>query len=125
MKKILIMSLFGALCGLFGCHAQSDTFEIVDAATFAKVIADTTVVRLDVRTAEEYAEGHIEGAIHIDVLGRDFESKATSTLPKDKTIALYCRSGNRSKTAARILAKNGYHVIELGSGYMGWLRAGN
>ena len=44
------------------------------------MIADTDVVRLDVRTADEYAEGHIDNAINIDVLKNDFESKATATL---------------------------------------------
>ena len=41
-----------------------------------------------------------------------------------KIVALYCRSGNRSKTAARILADKGYEVIELGTGFRGWVAAG-
>ena len=43
---------------------------------------------------------------------------------KDKPVALYCRSGNRSKTAARILADKGYEVVELGTGFRGWVAAG-
>lgn len=126
MKKIIIMSLLGTIFGLFSCNAQSEKsgsdngFKSVEVEEFAKVIADTDVVRLDVRTADEYAEGHIENAINIDVLKDDFESKATATLPKDKTIALYCRSDRRSKNAAKILTKNGYTVVELNSGYNGW-----
>ena len=80
---------------MFSCNAQNEksdsAFKSVEVEEFAKVIADTAVVRLDVRTADEYAEGHIDNAINIDVLKDDFESKATATLPKDKTIALYCR----------------------------------
>ena len=120
------MSLLGTIFGLFSCNAQSEKsgsdngFKSVEVEEFAKVIADTAVIRLDVRTAEEYAEGHIDNAINIDVLKDDFESKATATLPKDKTIALYCRSGRRSKNAAKILTKNGYTVVELNSGYNGW-----
>ena len=124
MKKIIFMSLFGAIFGLFSCNAQNEksdsAFKSVEVEEFAKVIADTAVVRLDVRTADEYAEGHIDNAINIDVLKDDFESKATATLPKNKTIALYCRSGRRSKNAAKILTKNGYTVVELNSGYNGW-----
>ena len=126
MKKIIIMSLLGTIFGLFSCNAQSEKsgsdngFKSVEVEEFAKVIADTAVVRLDVRTADEYAEGHIDNAINIDVLKDDFESKATATLPKDKTIALYCRSDRRSKNAAKILTKNGYTVVELNSGYNGW-----
>lgn len=126
MKKIIIMSLLGTIFGLFSCNAQSEKsgsdngFKSVEVEEFAKLIADTDVVRLDVRTADEYAEGHIDNAINIDVLKDDFESKATATLPKDKTIALYCRSDRRSKNAAKILTKNGYTVVELNSGYNGW-----
>lgn len=117
------MSLFSTIMGLFGCTAQSSKFATVDVEEFAKVIADTAVVRLDVRTPQEYAEGHIEGAINIDVLSDDFAAEA-SKLPADRTIALYCRSGNRSKTAAKILSSKGYVVVELGSGFNGWVSAG-
>lgn len=120
MKKVFYMSLLSALFGMFSCNAQSDKFKSVDAKTFAEVIADTAVVRLDVRTPEEYAEGHIEGAMNIDVLNDTFESKALAALPKDKTIALYCRSGRRSKKAAAILSEQGYNVVELNTGYIGW-----
>ena len=115
-----MINLFCSLLGLFGCQAQSSKYKTVGVDEFATIIADTTVVRLDVLTANEYAEGHIDGAINIDVLGADFESKALQTLPKEKMIALYCRSGNRSKRAAKILADKGYQVVELSTGYMGW-----
>ena len=123
LRKLAIMSLFSTIMGLFGCTAQSSKFATVDVGEFAKVIADTAVVRLDVRTPQEYAEGHIEGAINIDVLSDGFADEA-SKLPTDRTIALYCRSGNRSKKAAAILADKGYKVIELATGYKGWTRAG-
>lgn len=123
LRKLAIMSLFSTIMGLFGCTAQSSKFATVDVEEFAKVIADTAVVRLDVRTPQEYAEGHIDGAINIDVLSDGFAAEA-SKLPADRTIALYCRSGNRSKTAAKILSSKGYEVVELGSGFNGWVSAG-
>ena len=96
-------------------------FKSVAVQEFANIIADTTTVMLvDVRTAEEYGSGHIENALNIDVKQDDFEKNAINMLPKDKTIAVYCRSGRRSKKAAEILSKNGYNVIELDSGYTGW-----
>ena len=127
MKRILVMGLFGAILGLFSCNAQSsdNAFKSVEVEEFAKVIADTSVIRLDVRTPEEYAEGHIDNAINIDVKNDSLESKALSTLPKDKTIALYCRSGRRSKNAAKILSAHGYIVVELNSGYNGWKKSFN
>ena len=112
------------LCSLFGCSAQTEGFNSLSVEEYAKAIEDTTIVRLDVRTAEEYADGHIAKALNIDVLKSDFEQKAVATLPKDRIIAINCRSGKRSKNAARILVKNGYEVIELDSGFNGWTSKG-
>ena len=117
------MIISAVLCNLLGCTAQQQNFESLDVEAFEKVISDTTVVRLDVRSIDEYASGHIAKAINIDVMKDDFKTKATSLLPKDKTIALYCRSGRRSKKAAGILVENGYKVIELNSGISGWINA--
>ena len=122
MRKIF-MIISAVLCNLLGCTAQQQKFESLDAEAFEKAISDTSVVRLDVRSIDEYASGHIAKAINIDVMKDDFKTKATSLLPKDKTIALYCRSGRRSKKAAGILTENGYKVIELNSGISGWINA--
>ncbi len=122
MRKIF-MIISAVLCNLLGCTAQQQNFESLDVDAFEKVISDTSVVRLDVRSIDEYASGHIAKAINIDVMKDDFKTKATSLLPKDKTIALYCRSGRRSKKAAGILVENGYKVIELNSGISGWINA--
>ena len=112
------VSILLCLMNFLGCQAAD--FRSMDADRFAQVIEDTTVVRLDVRTASEYSQGHIPGALLIDVTQADFMQKAEQLLPKDKTIALYCRSGRRSKTAAQLLAKQGYQVIELNTGFNSW-----
>ena len=122
MRKIF-MIISAVLCNLLGCTAQQQNFESLNVEAFEKAISDTSVVRLDVRSIDEYASGHIAKAINIDVMKDDFTTKATSLLPKDKTIALYCRSGRRSKKAAGILVENGYKVIELNSGISGWINA--
>ena len=122
MKKLFIF-ISAILCNLLGCTAQQQKFESLDAEAFEQVISDTSVVRLDVRSIDEYASGHIAKAINIEVMKDDFKTKATSLLPKDKTIALYCRSGRRSKKAAGILVENGYKVVELNSGISGWINA--
>ena len=118
------MGIITMLCSLFGCSDQTEGFKSLSVEEYAKAIEDTTIVRLDVRTAEEYADGHIAKALNIDVLKSDFEQKAVATLPKDRIIAINCRSGKRSKNAARILVKNGYEVIELDSGFNGWTSKG-
>ena len=100
-------------------------FKTVDVAEFAKVIENGGVTVLDVRTYEEHKEGHIPGTdFNFDVLEDSFSKLAAGALPKDKPVALYCRSGNRSKKAARILVEKGYEVVELGTGFKGWAQAG-
>ena len=119
------MGILIMLCSLFGCSsAQTQGFKSLTVDEYAKVIENTAIVRLDVRTVEEYADGHIANTINIDVLKDEFEKKAKATLPKDKVIAVNCRSGKRSKNAARILVKNGFKVIELDAGYNDWLAKG-
>ena len=109
----------------FGLFAQTAKFKTVDVTGFAKAVADTSYVVLDVRTQAEHAEGHIPGThFNIDVLQDSFTETSLKKLSKDKPVALYCRSGNRSKNAARILAENGYEVLELGTGFRGWVAAG-
>ena len=123
MKAILLTMFMGF--SFFGLCAQDNKFKTVDATEFAKVIENPEVVLLDVRTAEEHADGYIPGThYNLDVLKEDYEQLATQTLPKEKPVALYCRSGNRSKNAARILSEHGYEVIELGTGFRGWVAAG-
>ena len=108
----------------FGLFGQTNKFKTVDVDEFAKAVSDTSYVVLDVRTSAEHAEGHIPGThFNIDVLEDNYADTVLKKLPKDKPVALYCRSGNRSKKAARILAENGYQVMELGSGFRGWVAA--
>lgn len=108
----------------FGLFGQTNKFKTVDVAEFAKAVADTSYVVLDVRTEAEYSEGHIPGThFNIDVLQDSYTETALKMLPKEKPVALYCRSGNRSKNAARILAEKGYEVLELGTGFRGWVAA--
>ena len=130
MKKFrsLLLRCGAALAALlpaaFTACTPSTNIRRVDAAAFAQCIADTAaVVRLDVRTPAEYDAGHIPGAINIDVQAAGFEQEALRRLPR-RTIALYCRSGRRSRTAAELLAGHGYNVVELQTGFLGWTAAG-
>lgn len=122
MKKLLSL-LLGILGFASCCNAQQDSIKTVSATKFAQIIQADTVVVVDVRTTEEYNVGHIEGARNIDVLKDSFQAEAVAALPKDKTVAVYCRSGKRSLKAAGILAKAGYHVINLRGGWLEWTEA--
>ncbi len=118
MKKIIAF-LLGLLGLSVNASAQSDSIKTVDAAQFAEIIKSDSVVLVDVRTAEEYAAGHIPNAKNVDVLKSDFKDRV-ETLSKNKEIAVYCRSGKRSLMAANTLAKMGYKVINLRGGWKEW-----
>ena len=121
MKKILTCLL--AALGLTSACGQ-DNFENTDVQGFTELVADSNVVVLDVRTVAEFTEGHIERAILIDQGQSDFVEKAKATLPIDKKIAVYCRSGRRSANAAGKLADIGYKCVNLKGGIIAWKDAG-
>lgn len=119
---ILIIIAVFAILAIKGSGQSNKNFTSVDVPTFIEVIKDTNVVLLDVRTAGEYARGYIPGThYNIDLFSENFQQEVLDKIPKTKTLAIYCRSGNRSKTAGRALANAGYNVIELDRGYVGWV----
>ena len=118
MRKIIACLL--AVFGLTSAYGQKG-YEDVCMKEFAELVADSSVVVLDVRTAEEFAEGHIGRAINIDIKGEDFLAKAKSALPKDRMIAVYCRSGRRSADACDKLSAEGFRVVNLKGGILAWI----
>ena len=133
MRRLLrFLMMLSAVLGLGACqqktNAQStDVKEIrtVGVDEFEKTIASQQdVVLLDVRTSEEYAQGHLDGALLIDFKGKNFQTECTKQIPSGKTVAVYCRSGFRSNSAGKILAENGYTVINLKGGITAWQEAG-
>ena len=100
------------------CQSQTN-FKSVDIDEFKIEIVKDGVQLVDVRTVKEYSEGHIPGAMNIDVNAPDFEEKI-KVLDKKENVAIYCRSGRRSKMAANKLTAAGYKVIELNTGFLSW-----
>lgn len=104
--------------------AKPDAPVRVGVDEFASVIASPGVVIIDVRTPEEFAEGHIEGAINIPVEYADYMDQVAQLDPT-ATYAVYCRSGNRSQPAVAGMASAGITgIYELESGTVGWTDAG-
>lgn len=103
---------------------SAETYTTVSAEEFARRIKSADVYLIDVRTAEEYADGHIEGARNLDVTKESFVEDAKRMLPKDKVIAVYCGSGKRSAVASGKLAAEGYRVLNLDGGFAAWKEAG-
>ena len=106
-----------------GCD-NNDNVISVSALEFEKELKAASVRLLDVRTPQEYAEGHIDGALNINVQSDDFQQIAEKELAKDSTILVYCRSGRRSMDAAEILTRLGYKVINLKGGIIEWKEDG-
>lgn len=121
--NLLCMGILLFLSSLYGCKPKGD-FESLSVDEFASRIQNEEVQRLDVRTPGEYSEGHIMKFININVMDDSFVDMADTLLDKDRPVALYCRSGNRSKKAAMILSEKGYKVLELDKGINAWQAAG-
>ena len=120
MKKIF--AFFLTLLGMnTACSQQA--FENQNMKSFNELIRNGNTQLVDVRTAEEFFEGHLPGALNIDMKKSDFMEQARRQLTKDKTVAVYCRSGRRSATAAEWLAKEGYRVVNLKEGIQSVLEA--
>lgn len=93
-------------------------------ADFEKTVATAGVVVLDVRTAGEFAAGHVANAVNIDVESADFDSQIAELDPA-QTYAVYCHSGRRSGIAAGKMTAAGFtHVYNLSGGINAWMAAG-
>jgi len=95
---------------LSACSSGSSAISNVDAASFLTTAAQPGVTVVDVRTPEEYAAGHLQGAVNMNVEGPDFSTEI-ATLSKGNTVAVYCHSGRRSAMAADELAGSGFTSI--------------
>ena len=94
----------------------------VDVAHLAEMIAAGDVELIDVRRDYEYEAGHIPGARHIEL--NDLTANADS-IPKDRPLVLYCRSGNRSGMPAEAFDQAGYDAHNLAGGINAWVDTEN
>lgn len=99
-------------------------YRTLNANEFDSAIADSHTTILDARSAKDFAEEHINNAINIDVSSPNFPNEAEARLPKNKLIAVYCKSGVRSQMAATLLANRGFNTVYLNGGMSEWKRAG-
>jgi phage shock protein E len=98
--------------------------ERVDANMFEVAVATPGVTIIDVRTPEEFAQSHIEGAVNYNVQGPDFANQIMGLDPAG-IYAVYCQSGNRSQPAVSQMSGIGINsIFELESGITGWENAG-
>ena len=99
---VIVMSLSGT---------NKSVIQSPNSEEISEIIQDKSITIIDVRTAEEYKTGHVEGAINIPY--DEIENEVN--YDKDQTIAVYCRTGVRSSEAAKTLEKMGYtKIYDLG-----------
>jgi thioredoxin 1 len=120
VRLFLLLMVIGVVS-----FANAQTVKTVAAADFEKkAAAMKDKIILDVRTAEEYKEGHLSGASQIDYYGTDFKSQV-SKLDKSKPIFVYCKGGGRSSSSCEILKDLGFkEVYNLQGGITDWKKAG-
>ncbi len=104
--------------GLFSFFKKK--YETVSPAR-AKEAQDQGAMLIDVRESSEYRSGHAPGARHISV---QVIERRLGEIPKERQIVVMCQSGMRSQRAAEILSRNGYQVLNVSGGIIGWQRAG-
>ena len=122
LSAVAVAGLAVAGCGTTTSGSDGADREL-DAEAFKQRAEETSAVLLDVRTPEEFAQGHIPGAINIDVNG-DFAG-GIADLDKGATYAVYCRSGNRSAAALSAMEEAGFtSAFHLAGGIGAWERAG-
>ena len=120
--KVCFLSCLMSFLGFSSCSSSNWTDLTPDE--FEKAyIADGTVT-IDVRTADEFAAGHLYHAINIDWQKDGFMDEITKNFNKTITLAVYCRSGKRSAAAAQALSDAGYKVLNMTGGYTAWAEAG-
>ena len=97
----------------------------IELAEFEKKMASEKYLLVDVRTAEEFSDGHIEGALNIDYFSATF-SDEISNIGLEKPVLVYCRSGNRSGKSMKIMYDLGFkEVYNLEGGIKGWISSNN
>jgi len=121
MKKVF--ALIASVLLLAGCSSSTGAIDL-GVSEFSTKVAEAGVITLDVRTPIEFAEGHIEGARLIDFQSGNFENEIAA-LDKNATYAVYCRSGNRSGQAVKVMQDAGFtSVFNMNGGVIDWANAG-
>lgn len=113
MPRFLLVALLGLLLSASAAHAQLAD-RPVPPSVAAELLKKPNTVVLDVRTPEEFAAGHLKGAMNIDFRAAGFNQKVDQ-LDKSKNYLVYCASGNRSTQATIQMEETGFkHVVNIG-----------
>lgn len=118
MLPVVLAILLMAGCG--GEPVEQNSYQPITQEAAKDMMDQQDVIVLDVREQEEYDSGHIPGAVLLPVNAIGEDSAAAVIPEKDSVVLVYCRSGNRSKTASKGLAELGYTQVYEFGGIQTW-----
>lgn len=121
-RKALYLSMIMSMIGLTSCNCSNWTDLDPDEFEIEAFKPGTCII--DVRSADEYAQGHLYRAINVDFQKDGFIDNISRIIDKETPLAIYCKSGRRSAAAAAVLSDAGYKVINLKEGFLSWADAG-
>ena len=120
MKVAIVIFILAVSLGI----SVADVTEISVERAVARIKKDPKIVVVDIRTPEEFAKGHLKGAINLNVNSRYF-SKKLAKLDRKKTYLMHCRSGGRSAASIAVWNRLGFeNVLHLAAGTLGWVKEG-
>lgn len=126
LRALLLLAALTFAVLVAGCGGTSSLepgVTLVSPGEASALIEDGDVKVVDVRTPEEYASGHVEGAVSIDFYAPDFADRIAELDP-DREYVVYCRTGHRSAQAAALMADAGLAVDDVEGGIVAWQAAG-
>jgi phage shock protein E len=116
-------NIFSAIIMFFSSFGSTQALNKVSVSSkeaSALLLKETAIVVLDVRTSDEFKQGHLKGAVNIDILKSNATTKLDS-LNHETTYLVYCRSGHSSGMAVKQMVKSKFKMVyEMKDGFMGW-----
>lgn len=138
MKSVYAILVFSITSVLLSCNKnlqranepqevvvnQKQIVKVIDVATFSTAISKENVQLIDVRTEEEWQEGHLKNAQRFEINNPNWDEQI-ATLDKTKPVYVYCAKGVRSARSAKQLKKAGFtEIYDLDGGIIAWKEAG-
>jgi rhodanese-related sulfurtransferase len=122
LSILLLVTVLGISCNTKS-QSQSDAIKVLTPTEFKEKAVNQTII--DIRTPQEFSEGHIEGAININYYDSNFMDQMAK-YDKNQPIFIYCRSGNRTSSASKKAADFGFtQIYDLEGGILYWMKNNN
>jgi rhodanese-related sulfurtransferase len=120
IKYGVVIAVVTLVLGFMSCQSTVYSVKVIKPKAYAAAIENKKVTLIDVRTPEEFAAGHLPGAININVNHSDFVNQIQA-YNKKQPIYIYCQSGKRSSKASEMMKELGFkEIIDLKNGYNNW-----